>query len=164
LKLKIKDFSSALNNTIEFDFYVDTIDDVVLKDKLHIVGTAISDGSGKVEVSGKYSTKIEVQCVRCLKNIEEDLTGEFTGTFLDESAYRQYMKNLKVECEIDSNEIYDEIIDGEIDLVNLVREYIILDLPPYPQCDPECEDDSEIEKYSNHGIDSRWQQLLQIKN
>ena len=64
LKLKIKDFSSALNNTIEFDFYVDTIDDVVLKDKLHIVGTAISNGSGKVEVSGKYSTKIEVQCVR----------------------------------------------------------------------------------------------------
>ncbi len=76
MKLKIKDFSSALNNTIEFDFYVDTIDDVVLKDKLHIVGTAISDGSGKVEVSGKYSTKIEVQCVRCLKNIEEDLAGE----------------------------------------------------------------------------------------
>ena len=46
--------------------------------------------------------KIEVQCVRCLKNIEEDLAGEFTN-FLDESAYRQYMRNLKVECEIDSN-------------------------------------------------------------
>lgn len=49
---------------------------------------------------------------KMFKNIEEDLTGEFTGTFLDESAYRQYMRNLKVECEIDSNEIYDEIIDG----------------------------------------------------
>lgn len=102
--------------------------------------------------------------MRCLKDIEVDLNGEFIGSFLDEAAYRQYMKNLKTECEIDSNEIYDEIINGEIDLSRLVREYIILDLPPYPQCDPKCEDDSEIEKYSDNGIDSRWQQLLQIKN
>ena len=80
--------------------------------------------------------------------------------FLDEGAYRQYMKNLKAECEIDSNEIYDEIIDGEIDLLELVREYIILDLPPYPQCNPKCEDDSEIEKYSDDGIDSRWQIII----
>lgn len=164
MKLKIKDFSSVLNNTIEFDFYAEAIEDVELSDRIHIVGNAIYDGNGKVEVSGKYSTKAMVQCVRCLKDIEVNLVGEFTGTFLDGNAYKQYMKNLKVECEIDSNEVYDEIIDGEIDLLNLVREYIILDLPPYPQCDPECEDDSEIEKYSNDGIDSRWQQLLKIKN
>jgi len=37
-------------------------------------------------------------------------------------------------------------------------------MPPYPQCEPSCEDDSEIEKHSNDGIDPRWQQLLQIKN
>ena len=164
MKLRVKDFSSVLNNTIEFDFYADIIEDVELSDKIHIIGNVVSDGKGRVEISGKYSTKAIVQCVRCLKDIEIDLAGEFTGTFLDESAYKQYMKNLKVECEIDSNEIYDEIIDGEIDLLNLVREYIILDLPPYPQCDPECEDDSEIEKYKDDGIDSRWQQLLQIKN
>ena len=164
MKLRVKDFSSVLNNTIKFDFYVENIEELNLSDKIHITGNAISDGNGRFEVSGKYSTKAIVQCVRCLKNIEIDLNGEFTGTFLDENAYKQYMKNLKVECEVDSNEIYDEIIDGEINLLGLVREYIILDLPLYPQCNPECEDDSEIEKYSDNGIDSRWQQLLQIKN
>lgn len=164
MKLRVKDFSGILNNTIKFDFYAENIGDIELSDKIHIVGSAISDNNGKIEVSGKYFTKAVVQCVRCLKKIEIDLIGEFTGSFLDEAAYRQYMKNLKVECEIDSNEIYDEIIDGEIDILELIREYIILDLPPYPQCDPECEDNSEIEKYSDNGIDSRWQQLLQIKN
>ena len=136
MKLRVKDFSSVLNNTIKFDFYEENIGDIELSDKIHIVGSAVSDNNGKIEVSGKYSTKAIVQCVRCLKDIEVDLNGEFIGSFLDEAAYRQYMKNLKTECEIDSNEIYDEIINGEIDLSRLVREYIILDLPPYPQCDP----------------------------
>ena len=132
MKLRVKDFSSVLNNTIKFDFYEENIGDIELSDKIHIVGSAVSDNNGKIEVSGKYSTKAIVQCVRCLKDIEVDLNGEFIGSFLDEAAYRQYMKNLKTECEIDSNEIYDEIINGEIDLSRLVREYIILDLPPYP--------------------------------
>ena len=149
MKLRVKDFSGVLNNTIKFDFYAENIGDIELSDKIHVIGSAVSDNNGKIEVSGEYSTKTIVQ---------------FTGSFLDEAAYRQYMKNLKMECEINSNEIYDEIIDGEIDLLGLIREYIILDLPPYPQCNPECEDDSEIEKYSDNGIDSRWQQLLQIKN
>ena len=78
--------------------------------------------------------------------------------------YIQYLKSLSTECEIDKNEIYDPIENGIIDLESLVREYILLDMPPYPQCEPSCEDDSEIEKHSNDGIDPRWQQLLQIKN
>lgn len=163
MKLQLKDFNGVENHTLKFDFYIDNIEDIELKSRVHVVGTAINN-NGKVELSGHYSTEVEAQCVRCLKSITINLENDFSGTFLDEVEYRRYLKSLNTECEIDQNEIYDEIIDGEIDLESLVREYIILDLPPYPQCYPECEDNSEIEKYSNDGIDPRWQQLLQIKN
>ena len=160
MRLEIKNFP---NQILEFDFYIDSIEDVELKERVHVVGTAVNN-NGKVEITGKYSTVIKTQCVRCLKEIEIELENNFTGTFLDENEYRQYLKSLNTECEINQDEIYDEIEDGVIDLERLVREYIILDMPPYPQCDPICEDNSEIEKYSDDGIDPRWQQLLQIKN
>ena len=160
MKLEIKNFP---NQILEFDFYIDNIEDIELKDRVHVVGTAVNN-NGKVEISGKYSTKVKSQCVRCLKEMEVELNNNFMGTFLDENEYKQYLKSLNAECEISQDEIYDEIKDGVIDLDELIREYIILDMPPYPQCEPMCEDDSEIEKYSDDGIDPRWQQLLQIKN
>lgn len=160
MKLEIKDFP---NQILEFDFYIDNIEDIELVEKVHVIGTAVNN-NGKVEISGHYSTTLRVQCVRCLKEFDLKLKNNFIGTFLDENQYTQYLKSLNAECEIDKNEIYDPIENGIIDLENLVREYILLDMPPYPQCEPSCEDDSEIEKYSNDGIDPRWQQLLQIKN
>lgn len=160
MKLEIKNFP---NQILEFDFYIDSMEDVELKERVHVIGTAVNN-NGKVEISGKYSTKVKTQCVRCLKELEIELKNDFTGTFLDEAEYTQYLKSLNPECEISQNEIYDEIKDGVIDLDQLIREYIILDMPPYPQCEPNCEDDSEIEKYGDNGIDPRWQQLLQIKN
>ena len=160
MKLEIKNFP---NQVLEFDFYMESVEDIELEEKVHVVGTAVNN-NGKVEISGKYSTVVKTQCVRCLKDISVKLENGFTGTFLDEVEYKQYLKSLNTECEIDQNEIYDEVKDGVIDLEELVREYIILDMPPYPQCDPVCEDDSEIEKYADNGIDPRWQQLLQIKN
>lgn len=160
MRLEIKNFP---NQILEFDFYIDSMEDIDLKNRVHVIGTAVNN-NGKVEISGKYSTKVKTQCVRCLKEIEIELSNDFMGTFLDESEYVQYLKSLNAECEINQNEIYDEIKDGVIDLEGLIREYIILDMPPYPQCEPVCEDDSEIEKHSDNGIDPRWQQLLQIKN
>lgn len=160
MQLEIKNFP---NKIMEFDFYIDNMDDIELLEKVHVVGTAVNN-NGKVEISGHYSTKLRTQCVRCLKELELKLENDFIGTFLDENQYTQYLKSLNTECEIDENEIYDPIENGIIDLASLVREYIILDMPPYPQCEPICEDDSEIEKHSDNGIDPRWQQLLQIKN
>lgn len=160
MRIDIKDFP---NQILEFDFYIDKMEDIDLKERVHVVGTAVNN-NGKVEVSGNYSTVVRTQCVRCLKDIEIELNNNFMGTYLDEAQYNQYLKSLNAECEINQDEVYDEIKDGIIDLEGLVREYIILDMPPYPQCQPVCEDDSEIEKYSDDGIDPRWQQLLQIKN
>ena len=160
MRIDIKDFP---NQILEFDFYIDKMEDIDLKERVHVVGTAVNN-NGKVEISGNYSTIVRTQCVRCLKDIEIELNNNFMGTYLDEAQYTQYLKSLNAECEINQDEVYDEIKDGIIDLEGLVREYIILDMPPYPQCQPVCEDDSEIEKYSDDGIDPRWQQLLQIKN
>lgn len=160
MKLEIKNFQ---NQVMKFDFYINNMDDVELLGKVHVIGTAVNN-NGKIEINGHYSVRLRMQCVRCLKELELGLENDFTGTFLDEIQYTQYLKSLNTECVIDKNEIYDPVENGIIDLVNLVREYIILDMPPYPQCEPDCEDSSEIKKHSDNGIDPRWQQLLQIKN
>lgn len=163
MKLQIKDFNEVLDNTLKFDFYIDRMEDVELKERVHIIGTAVNN-NGKITLSGHYTTKVNTQCVRCLKENVVDLENEFTATYLDEAQYNKYLKSLNQECDVTEEEIYDQIIDDTIDLDALVREYIILDLPPYPQCYPNCDDESHIEKYKDDGIDPRWQQLLQIKN
>lgn len=163
LKLEIKNFNEVLDHTLKFEFYIDRMEDVELKERVHVIGTAVND-NGKIKLNGHYSTKVNTQCVRCLKENEIDLENDFSAIFLDEVQYNKYLKSLNQECDITEEEIYDQVVDGTIDLDSLVREYIILDLPPYPQCHPKCEDESQIEKYKDDGIDPRWQQLLQIKN
>lgn len=163
LELNIKDFNSAKDNTINFDYYIDSLDDLKLSHKVHVVGEAINN-NGKIEISGTYETEVIETCVRCLSEIVIPLKKEFHGTYLDEREYESYLKSLDSECEVDKDEFYDELIDGKILLDDLVREYIILDLPPYPECPSECQDKSYLDKYKDDGIDPRWQQLLQIKN
>lgn len=163
MKLKIDDFKEVLDHTLNFDFYIDKMEDVEIIKPVHVTGKAINN-NGKITIDAHYSTDINTQCVRCLKENVMELSNDFVATFLETEQYKQYLKGLNDECEISQDEIYDEVVNGEIDLSSLVREYIILDLPVYPRCIPNCEDDSELEKYKDDGIDPRWQQLLQIKN
>lgn len=163
MKLRIEDFNEVLDHTLKFDFYIDKMEDVEILKPVHVIGKAINN-NGKIVIEGHYSTEVGIQCVRCLAESTLKLENDFNAVFLEANQYRQYLKSLNDECEISQDEIYDEVVDGEIDLSSLVREYIILDLPVYPSCIPSCEDESHIEKYKDDGIDPRWQQLLQIKN
>ena len=85
MKLEIKDFQ---NQILEFDFYMENIEDIELVERVHVIGTAVNN-NGKVEISGHYSTTLRVQCVRCLKEFDLKLENDFMGTFLDENQYTQ---------------------------------------------------------------------------
>lgn len=158
--MKVSISEIVKENIFTFNYKETDLEDLALKNGVKICGK-ISFKNGKYTVEGNYNTLVKLECVRCLANIEKEISGIFKGIFLDSKRYREYLSNLKPEDEM-QEEYISEAIDGQIDISELVREYIILDLPQYEICYPECEDSSEIEKYSKDEIDPRWQQLLEI--
>ena len=160
MKVKINDLQQG--SKIEFNFKIDSLEDLNLKEPVEVTGTVYRVEDFYV-VQGNYKTILDLQCVKCLKTITQNLEGNFDGKFLNPKSYEKYLSSLEEEEEME-DEIVGEASNGEIDILELVREYIILDLPLYPSCDPICEDTSVIDRYSDDGVDPRWQQLLQIKN
>ena len=164
MKVKIYDFKGDQNyNNINFE--VEKIDDLELKSPLKInfsVKKSYIENFGDVfEIDVSYSTQIKVECVRCLKEIVQDLNDDFKSKFIEPKNYKLLTKTLSLELEIEPD-LYEEACDGEIDIVQLVREQILLHTTLYPVCDPSCEDVSIIEKYKDDGIDQRWAKLLDL--
>lgn len=118
---------------------------------------------GEVIIRGEYKAYLTTSCVRCLEDVEEVVESEFFGHYKETKAYNEYIDSLGKEAQSVGNMI-EELIEDEVDISSLVRDYIILDMPQFPACEPECDGLEEMEKYSNNGIDSRWQQLLDLKN
>lgn len=165
MKLKINDFGSSLN-IAKFNFLISELDDLKIEAPLEVNGELIK-GTDQLlgdmyTIVGSYSGTIKLECVRCLKEISANVSGEFQWKFLEPKNYSTYIKSFKQESEIDSDG-YEEAQNGEIDVAEIVRQQILLDLDFYPTCQPFCDDDSEIEKYSNNGMDQRWAKLLEIK-
>lgn len=166
MKLKIQDFV-GIQAHYNFNFTTESMEgldlvkpveiEALLTSKVdHVYGTVYT-------VSGKFSAVLKEQCVRCLKEITQNVDGQFSWNFLDPKAYSMYLKSLKEEDEVDTENSFEEATSGEIDITDLVRQEIVLEMDSYPACEPTCDDDSEIQKYADSGIDQRWAKLLEIK-
>ena len=160
MKIKLSELDGK--ERVKFNFSVSSLEGVELDGELHVDGH-VHKINNEYCIEGKYSARIKTQCVRCLEDITVDL-GEksFYGKFLDSQDYEKYLETLSKAAEM-TEEDYFEAVNGEIDITELVREEMFLEMPQYPTCVPECKDDSYLQKYSNDGMDSRWAQLLDIK-
>ena len=159
MKIKLLDLD---RENIKFNFSVSSLEGVDLEGELHIEGKA-KRLNNEYFIEGKYSARIKTQCVRCLEEIIVDLgEKEFNAKFLNPQDYERYLETLAKAAEM-TEEDYFEAEGNEIDVTELVREELLLEMPQYPTCVPECKDDSYLQKYSNDGMDSRWAQLLDIK-
>jgi DUF177 domain-containing protein len=118
---------------------------------------------GEVIIRGEYTAFIKTSCVRCLEELEIEVSGEFFGDYKESEDYAEYIESLGKEAQV-LDDMVEELVDGEVDISSLVRDYIILDMPQFPACEPECDGLEELEKYRDSGIDSRWQKLLDLKN
>jgi len=89
---------------------------------------AIESESGGVHVTGKVSATLQVRCRRCLVGQSSDLVAAI---------------DIRFEPDIDpwdeSLGLYalDERLE-KLDLLPALREELLLDLPAYPLCRPEC--------------------------
>ncbi len=163
LIIKLDELRAKPKQRMDFDFKSENVEGIKLKEPLEAYGV-IEYIEDEIVVRGEYKVKIEVSCVKCLTDIAVSLQGEFNGHFSEGDRFKKHLDSLKKECDVNENYL-DEAKNGEIDLVDLVREFIILDTPPYPSCEPECNGLEEAEMYSQkNSIDPRWQELLNIKN
>ena len=126
---------------------------------LHRVGDLVSV-RGRVEVRLKYT------CCRCLEEIETERSVRMRWTLIPEARYRKEIEADEVELTAEDLEVafYRE---KEIDLGDVVRQAVLLELEPYPVCPDQCRgmvESAPSGASSEDDIDPRWAPLLELKN
>jgi len=89
-----------------------------------------------VEVDGNFKGNVDIDCVRCLDPFEVSFSSKFRmflynedGTFVGDGG----------EHELKEGDLEFGLFRGDrIDVGELLREQIILNLPDYPLCKPDC--------------------------
>jgi uncharacterized protein len=90
--------------------------------------------AGYVEVEGLIRGTIELDCTRCLKPIIKPLGVKFKVDYVRKEDYAT-----DIEAEVRPESLDTAVYDDEkIDLGELVREQIVLDLPAQIFCRPDC--------------------------
>ena len=169
----IVDLITLGNSPFQFEFSLSPqeidleSDEAKLKNEVKVEGV-LTKHIAQTDVEGKISAELETECTRCLQEIEQDFKVEFEAVFVAEENYT----NTK-EAELNAKDLDVSIIEGnEIDLKELVREQILLNLPEQVFCKKDCKglcekcganrnliDCNCIEKE----IDPRWSVLKNLK-
>jgi uncharacterized protein len=138
-----------------------------LPEPCRIVGE-LRKGAAGVDVEGKIEAIVQTECSRCLVPISLTLDIPFNVSYVTEEFY-----TAEKESELHGDDLAVAIYDGEkIDLTELAREQILLNLPTQPLCGADCRGlcptcganlnlaDCSCERKE---IDPRWENLRQLK-
>ena len=125
---------------------------------------AQSSGSGEVVVRGTLQGVLGRECRRCLDPVEVDVDQEVTLVFTPPDA-------LSTEDDPEIRQIPVGV--NELDLTEAIREELMLDLPAYVVCSPDCKGlcpqcgvrlDEETCTCTTDEADPRWDALRALKN
>lgn len=171
--MMIVDVTALRDAQTSFDFQIapDEIDlegEVVnLKDAVKVEGN-LKKGIAQTDVQGIISAEIEVECSRCLQPAEIFLNFPFEAAFVTAENYTQ-----EKEAELRADDLEISVFEGnKIDLTELAREQILLNLPTQVFCREDCKGlcqkcganlnliDCKCEKKE---IDPRWAALRNLK-
>lgn len=94
----------------------------------------VTKSENGAKVTGSIEGAREIQCTRCLVSVENEVSIEFSVEFIGDEAFDRG-ENTELGPE---DLVADVIQNGEIDLLNLAREQILLDLPEQYFCKPDC--------------------------
>lgn len=95
-----------------------------------------------VLASATVDYKVVAECARCLESLEWEDSSEFVELFLypeTDSRGREIQGGEHEWVEGDSETVTRFIHNDSVDLEEVVRDAIVLDLPLKPLCDPSCE-------------------------
>lgn len=97
--------------------------------------------AGIIHVSGRFSADVTQSCVVTLEALENHLEEDFEGWFSDQAQMVSFAKVRKekqiqkahAEVEVlDESEDPEPVVNGKIDLGELVTQYVSLAVDPYP--------------------------------
>jgi uncharacterized protein len=125
-------------------------------------------GAAGVDVEGKIEAAVQTECARCLIPISVNLDIPFKVSYVTEEYY-----TAEKESELHGDDLEVATFDGEkIDLTELGREQILLNLPTQPFCRadcrglcPKCGANLNLAACSceTEEIDPRWSALKNLK-
>lgn len=116
---------------------------------------------------GQVSGSVELECARCLREYDQLFRTKFAEEFHQTVDVRngtgvKPARGQQVETD-DDDEIAFEINDShEMDMTELLRQWILLELPMRPDCGSECPGPPEMAKDPEAAIDSRFAALEQL--
>jgi len=119
-----------------------------------------------VSLNGEAHVDLVFTCCRCLAENEVVRQVGLKWTCLPESKYQNKVSGLE-EIELTSDDLEVSFYQGEIiDVGDILRQAIILELEPFPVCESECTSvvgNKDSETRIEDEIDPRWLPLLKAK-
>lgn len=119
--------------------------------------------NGSVLVQGYAAILLGFECSRTLEPSEAHLRVDFAELFVPGDKHE-----FSLGDGVDSDAIDDEpytIVDGMVDLEQLVREELVLAQDPYPVAVESDDDDSDAPVWTStsNEVDARWAELMKLK-
>ena len=130
-------------------------------------GTVYRTESNEVIVSGSLKLDVAFQCVRCLKDLETQISSRNDYVFVRKASVQQLGEEMMITEDDDGSDALT--FDGdEIDLEDIFRQELMLALPMNPSCDHsqnvECDGKASLgPTEAGSEMDPRWAPLLELK-
>ncbi|MFH0702610.1 MAG: YceD family protein [bacterium] len=141
MKINIEELANLPENQITLNFH-ETISDLNNNTPINGVIIAYLTSYG-VKIEGNIETDMILECDRCLKSYSCHININIDEKFVKDSIILEGTRDLEL-----TNENFVEELDNrsEIDITDLVYQYIILNLPGKKLCYSECPGTEEIQK------------------
>lgn len=137
--MMIVDVTELKSGQTTFDFSIDAAqidlesETEKLKNSVRVAGK-LKKGIVQTDIEGRISTDVEIECNRCLQPVEQHLDFPFEAAFVTAENYTQ-----EKDAEINERDLEISIFEGnKIDLKELAREQILLNLPEQIFCKEDC--------------------------
>lgn len=119
-----------------------------------------------VLAQGSADGAVEMECVRCLNLFEQPFTVRFTEQFRQTADIvdgRSIAVDDDDELDEGDSELAFEINDAhELDMTELLRQWIVLALPMTPVCGPDCPGPQQIDRPVDESGDERFAALKEL--
>jgi uncharacterized protein len=118
-----------------------------------------------VLAQGKVTGSMELECARCLREYEQPFRTSFAEEFHQTVDVRNGagVTPARAQTGVDDDDIAFEINDAhEMDMTELLRQWILLEVPMRPDCGDECPGPPEIPVDPDANVESRFAALEQL--
>jgi uncharacterized protein len=132
---KLEGDGSAFAHTYEAGEIVLDEETARLTEAPQINGRVTRRSESEVRLQGTITARAEVECDRCLKSLTFPVETDFDVTYIPAADY----ESAATAAELQEEDLSISVFDGEtIDIDDLVREQVLLALPPRLLCREEC--------------------------